>query len=196
MYAQADKWDRIYSKTHLSVIQASEVLVDNVFLLPETGTALDLACGLGGNALFLAQQGLAVTAWDISPVAIDKLVTSADREGLNIKAFQQNINIQSLVKSSFDVIVVSRFLDRTLTDAIIGALKPSGLLFYKTFTKEKVSGQGPNNPEFLLERNELLRLFSRLAVLFYRENSLCGNLQEGLRGEMQLVGQNIDWLMR
>lgn len=191
MDLQADKWNRVYSQADSSVIQVSEVLIDNAFLLPKTGAALDLACGLGGNALFLAQQGLAVTAWDISSVAIARLAATADRQGLNINACQQNISSLSLAKSSFDVIAVSRFLDRTLTDAIIGALKPGGLLFYQTFTKEKTSGQGPNNPNFLLERNEFLGLFSRLAVLFYRENSLCGNLQKGLRGEMQFVGQNI-----
>jgi tellurite methyltransferase len=196
MTEQSDKWDRIYSQSHASATAASEVLIENVFLLPEAGKALDLACGLGGNALFLARQGLAVTAWDISSVAIDRLTTTADRQGLNINACQQNINSQSLSKSSFDVITVSRFLDRTLTDAIIDALKPGGLLFYQTFTKEKTSGQGPNNPEFLLERNELLGLFSRLTVLFYRENSLCGNLQKGLRGETQFVGQNINWLTK
>lgn len=191
MDLQADKWNRVYSQADSSVIQVSEVLIDNSFLLPKTGAALDLACGLGGNALFLAQQGLAVTAWDISSVAVARLEAAADRQGLNINACQQNISSLSLAKSSFDVITVSRFLDRTLTDAIIGALKPGGLLFYQTFTKEKTSGQGPNNPNFLLERNEFLGLFSRLAVLFYRENSLCGNLQKGLRGEMQFVGQNI-----
>ncbi len=191
MDLQADKWNRVYSQADSSVIQVSEVLIDNAFLLPKTGAALDLACGLGGNALFLAQQGLAVTAWDISSVAVARLEAAADRQGLNINACQQNISSLSLAKSSFDVIAVSRFLDRTLTDAIIGALKPGGLLFYQTFTKEKTSGQGPNNPNFLLERNEFLGLFSRLAVLFYRENSLCGNLQKGLRGEMQFVGQNI-----
>lgn len=196
MDPQADKWNGVYSQADSSVIQASEVLIDNVFLLPKTGTALDLACGLGGNALFLTKQGLAVTAWDISSVAVATLAAAADRQGLNINACQQNISSLSLAKSSFDVITVSRFLDRTLTDAIIGALKPGGLLFYQTFTKEKTSGQGPNNPEFLLERNEFLGLFSRLAVLFYRENSLCGNLQKGLRGETQFVGQNINWLTR
>jgi tellurite methyltransferase len=44
---------------------------------------------------------------------------------------------ESLTENAFDVIVVSRFLDRTLSDAIIDALKPDGLLFYQTFTRDK-----------------------------------------------------------
>ena len=186
-----DKWNHIYSQVDINTIQASGVLIENAYLLPEKGTALDLASGLGGNALFLAQQNLAVTAWDISLTAIAKLSAYADRQGLNINACQQNITSLSFTKSSYDVISVSRFLDRTLSDAIIGALKPGGLLFYQTFTKEKISGQGPKNPTYMLDRNEILRLFSPLAVVIYRENSFCGNLHQGLRDEIQFVGQNI-----
>jgi 2-polyprenyl-3-methyl-5-hydroxy-6-metoxy-1,4-benzoquinol methylase len=188
-----NKWNHIYSQAEISNIPASGVLIENAYLLPETGTALDLACGLGGNALFLAQQHLAVTAWDISSTAIAKLSAYADRQRLNINACQQNITSHSFPKSSYDVISVSRFLDRTLSDAIIGALRPGGLLFYQSFTKEKTSEQGPKNPDFMLDRNELLRSFYPLAVVFYRENSFCGNLQKGLRNEMQFIGQNIDY---
>ena len=186
-----DKWNHIYSQVDINTIQASGVLIENAYLLPEKGTALDLASGLGGNALFLAQQNLAVTAWDISSTAIAKLSAYVDRQGLNINACQQNITSLSFTKSSYDVISVSRFLDRTLSDAIIGALKPGGLLFYQTFTKEKISGQGPKNPTYMLDRNEILRLFYPLAVVIYRENSFCGNLHQGLRDEIQFVGQNI-----
>ena len=84
---------------------------------------------------------------------------------------------------------MSRFLDRTLSDAIIGALKPDGLLFYQTFTREKTSRKPPNNPDYLLTENELLALFSPLRVIFYRENALIGELQRGLRNEAQFVGQ-------
>lgn len=188
-----NKWNQIYSQTDTKAIHAAEVLIENAYLLPKTGTALDLACGLGGNAIFLAQQHLAVTAWDISSIAIAKLAAYADRQGLNINACQQNITPLSLTKSSYDVITVSRFLDRTLSDAIIDALKPGGLLFYQTFNKEKTEDQGPKNSAFLLDRNEILRLFSSMAVVFYRENSLCGNLQKGLRAETQFVGQIIEF---
>ena len=96
---------------------------------------------------------------------------------------------ESFTKCSFDVIVVSRFLDRTLSDAIIGALKPDGLLFYQTFTQEKVSQQRPNNPDYLLGCGELLELFSPLRVVFYRENALIGEHHRGLRNEARFVGQ-------
>jgi tellurite methyltransferase len=41
--------------------------------LPDDGRALDLACGLGGNSILLAQQGLKVDAWDIADVPVAAL---------------------------------------------------------------------------------------------------------------------------
>jgi len=189
MDALIGKWDRIYSQSGHEACLPAQVLVDNAFLLPEAGEALDLACGLGANAIFLAQQGLAVTALDISSVAIEKLTAHAALQGLNINAHQQKIDCRSLAESKFDVIVVSRFLDRALSDAIIGALNPAGLLFYQTYTREKAGRHGPNNPDYLLAENELLDLFSPLHVVFYRDNGLIGNKNLGLRGEAQFIGQ-------
>ena len=184
------KWNHFYnSQSSQERYQAVAVLTENEFLLPITGTALDLACGLGANAIFLAELGLAVTAWDISIVAIDKLTSYVVQQGLNTNASQEKIVAESFTECSFDVIVVSRFLDRTLSDAIIGALKPDGLLFYQTFTREKTSRTPPNNPDYLLTENELLALFSPLRVIFYRENALIGEQQRGLRNEAQFIGQ-------
>ncbi len=183
------KWDAIYAQLDVENSLPVSVLTENEFLLPKAGTALDLACGVGANALFLARHGMTVTGWDISIVAIDKLSTHATQQGLNINACQEKINVESFTGSSFDVIVVSRFLDRTLSDAIIEALKPEGLLFYQTFTREKMMQNPPNNPDYLLTENELLTLFSPLRVIFYRENALIGEPLRGLRNETQFVGQ-------
>ena len=189
MDAVISKWNHIYNESGQECYPAIQVLIENDFLLPVTGTALDLACGLGANAIFLAELGLAVTAWDISSVAIDKLTAYAVQQGLNINARQKKITAESFTGCCFDVIVVSRFLDRSLSDAIIGALKPDGLLFYQTFTREKTSRKPPNNPDYLLTENELLALFSPLRVIFYRENALIGEQRRGLRNEAQFVGQ-------
>jgi tellurite methyltransferase len=189
MDALIGKWDHIYTRSEQGLYSAAQVLAENDYLLPQTGAALDLACGLGGNAIFLAELGLSVTAWDVSSVAIDKLTAYAVHKGLNVNACQQKITANSFKGYHFDVIVVSRFLDRTLSDAIIGALKPAGLLFYQTFTREKTSPKPPDNPDYLLTENELLEMFSPLRVIFYRENALIGNQERGLRNEAQFVGQ-------
>jgi tellurite methyltransferase len=190
MTSLMDKWDAIYSQADRDDNVAT-VLSEHAFLLPSTGAALDLACGLGGNAVFLAQQGLAVTALDISSVAINKLTHCANEHKLTINACQQQITPDTLKPDTYDVIVVSRFLDRTLMNAIIDALKTNGLLFYQTFTREKATPTPPHNPDYLLANNELLALFAPLSVVFYQENALIGQHQQGLRNEAQFIGQKI-----
>jgi tellurite methyltransferase len=184
-----EKWDRIYSRDEPGRQPPAPVLTDNAFLLPSAGIALDLASGLGANAIFLAEHGLKVTALDISSVAIEKLNAYALNHQLTIEAKQEAIGPASLPSSAFDVIAISRFLDRSLTGAIIDALKPGGLLFYQTFTRLKVTAEGPDNPAYLLEINELLELFSPLRTVYYRENAAIGDIRQGLRNEAQFIGQ-------
>ena len=69
------------------------------------------------------------------------------------------------------------------------ALKPGGLIYYQTFTRQHVSNRGPQRTEFRLADQELLQLFSGLQVLFYREEGRAGDLQKGLRDEAMLVGR-------
>lgn len=182
------KWDAVYSRNSPASAPA-EVLCENSCLLPERGTALDLACGLGGNALFLAQRGLAVHAWDISAVALQSLRLRASNADLEIYPAIMDIRPQCLPERRFDVVVVSRFLDRTLVDAIIACLKSGGLLFYQTYTVDKSISHGPTNPAYLLQRNELLRLFAPLMVVYYREFARIGDNSRGLRHEACFVGQ-------
>lgn len=189
MESLAAKWDRIYSQADPVQSAPASVLAENAFLLPKTGVALDLACGLGGNARFLAAAGFAVVAWDISSVAIAKLQVFAGENGLNIRARRRLIDAECFADKQFDIIAVGRFLDRTLCDAIIRSLKPGGLLFYQTYTRAKVSDQGPKTPNYLLDEQELLELFDSLRIIYYRENGLLGDVFAGLRNEAQLIGQ-------
>lgn len=181
------KWNLVYEKDGPSAVSAG--LFDNAFLLPETGVSLDLACGLGENAMFLAERGLTSHAWDISSVALNKLQKNAKRKNLTVFAKKVYIESNMLPINTFDVIVLSHFLDRSLSNAIIESLKPNGLLFYQTYVREKITTSGPKNIKFLLARNEMLALFGSLKVVVYRENSLIGNLDCGERNTALFVGQ-------
>lgn len=184
------KWDDVYRQNSV-VPAAAAVLTENRFLLPVQGAALDLACGLGANALFLAECGLQVQAWDISPVALEALQRNASEKALDVTVKQCCIEASIVPKNAFDIIVVSRFLDRRLCDAIMAGLKKHGLLFYQTFTQNKLASHGPKNPDFLLQQNELLRLFKPLKPVYYRENSRIGDLSSGERNEALFIGQKI-----
>jgi 2-polyprenyl-3-methyl-5-hydroxy-6-metoxy-1,4-benzoquinol methylase len=186
--ATRDKWDARY-RDAAAPGSPARVLADNLHLLPTAGTALDLACGLGANALLLAERGLTVSAWDISPVAITRLQALADERGVEVQAEARDVLRQPPAPGSFDVIVVSHFLERALAPALMAALRPGGLLFYQTFTREGAGSRGPSNPAFRLGPNELLQLFTGLRLVLYREEGDIGDPAAGARGEALLIGQ-------
>jgi len=181
------KWNQRYTDGDPAAATPCAVLEKFAHLLPPEGTALDLACGLGGNAGLLARRGLVTRAWDLSPVAIGKLRDHAEAHGLPLRAEVRDVERNPPGPEAFDVIVVSYFLDRALAPLLSAALRSGGLLFYQTWTREAVDDRGPGNPEFRLAPNELLRLFPGLRLIAYREEGLFGNPAEGLRNKAWLV---------
>jgi 2-polyprenyl-3-methyl-5-hydroxy-6-metoxy-1,4-benzoquinol methylase len=182
-----EKWNERY-RSATGGPQASRVLRENLHLLPENGRALDLACGLGGNSILLAQQGLKVGAWDIADVPIAALQDTALERQLSIQADVRDVVVNPPVPETFDIIVVSYYLDRGIIPALIRALKPSGLIYYQTFIRQRVSDRGPKREEYRLDEQELLHLFSGLQVLFYREEGRVGDVQQGFRDEAMYIG--------
>lgn len=181
-----DKWDRIYERSDPSLTPGPcDVLRDYSYLLPASGSALDLACGLGGNALFLADHGLNTTAIDISPVAINSL---KNRKKPLVNTYCEAVEEFLLRGDLFDVVVVSNFLDRELCYYVQQSIAPGGLLFYQTFVVDKVHLEcGPTNPSYLLQCNELLSLFAGMHVLAFSDLATIGNTSLGLRDVASLV---------
>lgn len=168
----ADKWDAKYASTDLSTpANPCYVLKQHSRLLPFQGQALELACGLGGNARFLAQCGLKTHAWDISDNALTVLNNYASLNHLSITPLITDLEQMLLPYQQFDVIVVSRYLDRHQFKAIEEAIKPNGLLFYQTFLAP-VQDNGPQNPNFYIQPNEFNQAWSKLKTLVYGEGFL------------------------
>lgn len=180
------RWDQRYRDMGLPGAPAT-VLTENAHLLPRHGSALDLACGLGANSILLAAHGLRTHAWDISPVAVEKLRAIAEERALPLEAEVHDVHQQPLPPVAFDVIVVAHFLERSLAAPLINALKVGGLLFYQTFTRTAVSDEGPEKAEWRLADGELLSLFAPLRPIVYREEGRYGDVTQGFRNKALLV---------
>ena len=189
-----NKWNERYEKAYVPN-QVINVLAINQHLLSGSGKSLDFACGLGGNALRMAELGYESHAWDISDSALEKLHEFSQERKLKLMTKQCDVSQEQLAKECFDVIIVSRFLLRELVPSLIAALKPEGLIFYQTFVRQAQkqakgeASEGPKNKHYRLERNELLNLFAELDVCYYREEAMLGNMDKGIRNEALLVAQ-------
>lgn len=183
------KWDRIYSDETEQHWPPAEVLDHYQHLLPRQGTGLDLACGYGPNALFMAERGLTVYAWDISPVAVSGVQKAADTKRLTVYAEVKDIDGHALLADHFDVVVVAHYLDRTLMPYLRNSIKSGGLLFYQTFITEKIDESGPSSADFLLQPNELIALVPGFIIRAYREEGACGDTNRGFRNKAMLVAQ-------
>jgi len=187
--SKKQKWDEAYQDADYSTALPALVLEKNEYLLPESGDALDLACGRAGNAQFLANRNFRVDAIDISNVVLNGLEIFVKGQGLNIAPVLRDIENAGLPDKKYDLIVVSYYLHRELFPQIISALKPEGLLYYQTWSQQKVNDTGPSNPAFRLEKGELLKLSSGLEIILYRENGKLGDISKGLRNEAMLIAK-------
>ena len=134
------------------------------------GPVLDLACGYGRHSLAAARLGVPVLAVDRNEEALRSLQRIAQPLIRCVRADLEVGTGLPVAPASCGAVLVFRFLWRPLAPAIVEVLRPGGLLLYETFTThQRDLGQGPRNPAFLLEPNELPKLFAALRPIAYEE---------------------------
>jgi SAM-dependent methyltransferase len=152
-------------------------LADHADSIPRGGVVLDLACGRGRHALWLARAGFHVRAIDRDREALNFLRLAAAAAGLPVATECVDLETNpppDLGDACCDAIVVVSYLHRALFPALKRALKPGGRLIYETFTIAQAARGKPTNPAYLLEPGELARLVEPLHVLEWREGEFDG----------------------
>lgn len=141
-------------------------LVEEFFEISRGKEALDIACGMGRHAKFLASHGYKVDALDISSVAISSL-----RDIKNVYPREVDFDTYTVEKEKYDLIVCTYFLDRSLFPKIYTALKEGGILLYETFVYHLENEKAPKNKSFLLQKGELESQFSdQYEILHLKED--------------------------
>jgi SAM-dependent methyltransferase len=174
MDADADRWDERYrSVTTVEPVPPEPLAVrpDLLDLFPRTGVALDLACGTGGQTLWLAERGLQVTALDVSPVAV-QLVRDAVRvrrlgERVDARVADLEAGLPTTTPVIAQAIVCQRYRQPTLYPQIVDRLAPGGLAFVTVLSQVGAAAPGP----FHAPPDELAQAFNQpgLEVLHHLE---------------------------
>ena len=132
--------------------------------------ALDVAMGRGRHAVALARAGFKTFGVDVNVEAVREAMAAGQREGLHVNGWCADLTQHPLPRGRFDLVLVSRYLQRDLFPSLRAALAPGGVVLYETFTtKQRALGRPPTSPDHLLEPGELRELFDGLDVLCYEE---------------------------
>jgi tellurite methyltransferase len=179
--SNARKWDERYAVDgYLYGTEPNPLLSQLSAELPNAGTGLDLACGEGQNAVFLASHGLTVTGVDYSAVALRKARQLANdhQVGLELRLWdlerfglptKEGTDGRIAVVGDYQVIVCVHYHQPSLNTPISEALAPGGWLVMELHTVANLQySERPPRP-FLLQPNELLTWFPTLQLVNYRE---------------------------
>lgn len=164
-----DKWDERYrTGAYVGRTHPTQLLEEWLPRLP-TGRALDVACGVGRNALFLAEQGYAVDAVDISSVALDRARATARERRLTVNWLEVDLESGALPDERYDLIVLVRYTHPALIRHLIDRLADGGHLLCEEHLETHREVVGPTNARFRVRPNALLAATKGLRVLYYRE---------------------------
>lgn len=163
------RWDEKW-REHLGPAPPSELLQKHASLMTG-GLALDGACGLGQNTLWLARQGYRALGIDVSYVALQRAASRARRQGLQLRTLFAQVDLDRwrAPPECVDLICVFRFLDRGLWPVIKRILRPGGLLFYETRHRGFLARRPEATTAYLLRPGELRSVFAKWQILVHEE---------------------------
>lgn len=159
------RWDERYAGRGVAPLES--VGPDPVFLphqdaFPTTGCAVDVACGQGAGAVWLARRGLQVCGLDVSGVAVEQARELAERSGVADRCRFEVVDLDRGLPSgpAADVVYCARFRDRRLDGPMIDRLAAGGVLAVSALSR--VGGAaGP----FRAEPGELRTAFASLDLI-------------------------------
>jgi SAM-dependent methyltransferase len=159
---QREDWDRRYAEVeNLWAVKPNRFLVAETEAL-EPGRALDLACGEGQNAIWLASLGWTVTGVDFSEVAIAKARARAERDGVDVEFISADLRTYEPARGAFDLVLVL-YLHvqpderRAVLDRAAAALTSGGtfVLVGHDLTNVTQGVGGPSDPDIHVTPDEV-----------------------------------------
>lgn len=156
-------------------------------VLPRAGRALDIACGEGQMAIWLARRGLSVTAVDISPVALGKLRAQAAVEGLveRIETLERDLDLGlPPLPPGLALVSCLDFHAPPLMASARELLAPGGLLLVQVLLQEP-GGASPHRAA----PGQCLDFAAGLRLRYYREGRVDGRAVAQLLAQRMPAGE-------
>ncbi len=174
-----DKWNARYregayaTRTHPSALLAE--WLPKLKFREAHPRAIDVGCGNGRNAIYLARGGWQVDAVDVSEVALDRLTETASAESLPITCIQADLEdvahrpAELFTADRYDLAVMARYTNLPLIDTLRGALRAGGYLIVEEHLVTEADVVGPRSPQFSVAPGALRDAAAGLDIIAYRE---------------------------
>jgi len=159
----------------------SQWVVEHATLIRKGGRVLDLACGNGRHAIWLASQGYQVDAVDRD---VQSLASMQGMPNINLSITDIETGNWPATDQQYDGIVVSRYLFRPLLGMLAQMLNPDGVLIYETFMLGNERYGRPSNPDYLLLPDELKSVYAPLLNIYAFEQ---GKVDDPVPAVMQRI---------
>lgn len=162
-----EEWNQRYGAGE-QLFEKPSPLVEKFAGSLNPGVALDLACGPGRNALYLAERGWRVTAVDGSSLAIELLCERARQRTLHIETRVADLEGEEyeIPPQAFDLICDCYYLQRSLLPAIWRGVRPGGMAIVIVHLADPDQRQGTARRAI---PGELRSYFEDSAILHYYE---------------------------
>jgi len=163
-------WEKRYAQPETLDFTPASLLVEVADMVPP-GRALDLACGYGRNALYLARLGWSVVAVDSAKAAIRILRERATEAQLAVEGRVADLEAaeSAIEPCGYDLICDFLYLQRNLFPRIREGVRPGGIFVAEIHLRDDAAKEGPRSPQFVLEAGELRQEFAGWKILFYSE---------------------------
>ena len=169
MREDIDRWNAKFSGREIPDAPSPDPLLVDCEHLPNAGSAIDIACGSGHNAVWLATRGLDVTCVDGSVEGLRLALGLARRCGVSLTPIVADLDVDPIA-GRFDLVVVMHYLNRALYRSLPARLNTGGVLVVKTFNTEFLERKPGFNPDYVLARDELPELITGLTILDYAQS--------------------------
>lgn len=171
------RWDEIYGEmANINFPPPDPLLFDFTPPIEEDDEtehrALDLACGMGQNGLWLASQRYVVDLLDVSRIALLRCQAEATVRNLHdLNLLPVDLDQHEFPDDHYELVAVFRYLKRDLFPTLRHTIRPGGRILYETFNRHYLQLVPGFNTNYLLEVGELLGYFADWNLLHYDETS-------------------------
>ena len=163
------KWNQRYAEDSYHKNNPVTLVEDWLPGIP-VGRALDVACGAGRNAIFLAQAGYRVDAIDISLEGLRQARQKAESQGLSVNWIEHDLDQDFQFDTDYDLIIVLWYVDLALVTRLCGCLAAGGYLLCEEHLITDLEVIGPTSSNYRVAPGDLREAVSGVDILLYEES--------------------------